>query len=270
MLTSEEILETLPKLLKEKPILKVQLYSILSEEYVTKNEFIEYIKKYTEQWKEYIKEADERWEKQKKEFDERWEKQKKESDEKWEREKKESDEKWEKQKRESDEKWEKQRLEFRKEWKEYIERTDKRFESLEIKLTEVKSAIGSIGKRIGHRQEELILAIFKKELEWRNIDVNQVKHLVVTDEDGELFQVKNSPVEIDIYLHNGLHILLKIEHFFDEKDDVYLFYRKANFIDKKLGINSRRVIIAVEILEDIYSLAESLGMEIITREKVKE
>ena len=46
MITAEEVVMSLPMLLKEHPELRMELFVILSEEFVGKSEFYEYIKSY--------------------------------------------------------------------------------------------------------------------------------------------------------------------------------------------------------------------------------
>jgi hypothetical protein len=46
MITAEEVVRSLPVLLKEHPALRMELFVILSEEFVGRSEFYEYIKSY--------------------------------------------------------------------------------------------------------------------------------------------------------------------------------------------------------------------------------
>ena len=56
MITAEEVVRSLPMLLKEHPALRTELFVILSEEFVGKSEFYEYMKKSDERFESLLQE----------------------------------------------------------------------------------------------------------------------------------------------------------------------------------------------------------------------
>lgn len=135
---------------------------------------------------------------------------------------------------------------------------------MDIQIKEVKAAVGSLGRRSGINLEETILSIFEKQLEWRNIDARNVRELTIIDEEGKVFDVPKAPIQVDMYISNGTHFLFEIKYSFDPKD-VYLFVKKANFVDEQLAIKSKRFVLGLEISSKVKEIAESLGVEVISR-----
>ena len=56
MITAEEVIKSLPRLLKEHPELRLRIYDILSEEFVRKGEFYEFMKKSDERFEKLLQE----------------------------------------------------------------------------------------------------------------------------------------------------------------------------------------------------------------------
>ena len=56
MITAEEVVRSLPVLLKEHPALRMELFGILSEEFVGKSEFYDYMKKSDERFESLLQE----------------------------------------------------------------------------------------------------------------------------------------------------------------------------------------------------------------------
>ena len=54
MITAEEVIKSLPRLLKEHPELRLRIYDILSEEFVRKGEFYEFMKKSDERFEKLL------------------------------------------------------------------------------------------------------------------------------------------------------------------------------------------------------------------------
>ncbi|HID27376.1 MAG TPA: hypothetical protein EYP22_06080, partial [Methanosarcinales archaeon] len=56
MINAEEIIKSLPRILKEKPQIRWEIYEILSQEFLRKTEFYEYMKKSNEKFEKIFQE----------------------------------------------------------------------------------------------------------------------------------------------------------------------------------------------------------------------
>jgi hypothetical protein len=84
----------------------------------------------------------------------------------------------------------------------------------------------------------------------------------VYDELGECYH-PGAKVQVDMYAHDGEHVLFEIKYTADE-EDVEVFFRKTQFIEKKLGIKAQKTLIAIDIDEQTLKLCEKLGISVIT------
>ncbi|MEW5767630.1 MAG: hypothetical protein AB1797_08405 [bacterium] len=213
------------------------------------------------------KELDRKLKAEKEDLDRKLEAEKEELDRKLKAEKEELDRKLEAEKEERDRQFKADRKEFQS-YREAIDRrfdaVDKRLDAMDIQIKEVKAAVGSLGRRSGINLEETILSIFEKQLEWRNIDARNVRGLTIMDEEGKVFGVPNVPIQVDMYISNGTHFLFEIKYAFDP-EDIYLFIKKADFVDEQLAIKSKRFVLGLEISSKVKKIAESLEVEVISR-----
>jgi hypothetical protein len=56
MITAEEVVKSLPMLLKERPELRTEIYEIISDEFVRRSEFYEYMKKSDDRFESLLQE----------------------------------------------------------------------------------------------------------------------------------------------------------------------------------------------------------------------
>ncbi|MHA1448984.1 MAG: DUF3782 domain-containing protein [Candidatus Hodarchaeales archaeon] len=144
-----------------------------------------------------------------------------------------------------------------------FEAVDKRFVFVINELKEVKVALGSLGGRSGINLEKTILEILREVLVKRNIDVSRIESRKIKDWDGEIFQ-RGTPVQLDVLGEDGDRVFIEIK-FHVTTEDVMLFDKKSEFLAKKIGEPSQRLMIALEIDDNAKDLAEDYGMVVITK-----
>ncbi len=144
-----------------------------------------------------------------------------------------------------------------------FEAVDKRFEELINEIKILKIAVGTLGGREGKDFEKTILNILKKSIENRFIDLQKIEKKRIRDKEGEIV-LPGQKVEVDIFASDGRYVIIEIK-FHMTKDKIISFYKKAKIVEKELGIEAEKLVIAIEIDDIALDLAEDLGIEVITK-----
>ena len=144
-----------------------------------------------------------------------------------------------------------------------FEAIDKRFEELINEIKILKIAVGTLGGREGKDFEKTILNILKKSIENRFIDLQKIEKKRIRDKEGEIV-LPGQKVEVDIFASDGRYVIIEIK-FHMTKDKIISFYKKAKIVEKELGIEAEKLVIAIEIDDIALDLAEDLGIEVITK-----
>jgi hypothetical protein len=213
-----------------------------------------------EELKKDREEQSKKWEEQNK----KWEEQNK----KWE----EQNKKWE----EQNKKWEEQN----KKWEENQTEIAKRFEAMERKWEanqkEIKriyetieknrldnnrrlnTTVGALGARWGLRSE----GSFRNALKGILTDLGlKVEHIDDYDEEGMVYGQPSS-VEIDVIIKNGLLMICELKSSVS-KADMFIFYKKALFYEKKYHRRGDRLIVISPMVEiKAGEVAEELGIKV--------
>ena len=124
-----------------------------------------------------------------------------------------------------------------------FEAVDRRFEGVIAELREQRLHLSALGGRVGRGLEFIVKGIVE---EFAGESFPLADRLVLVDAEGEVFGVPGAEVEFDLYAHNGRAYLVEvISHL--KTDDVLKFQRKAVFAEAKLGRPLTRLIIALSM-----------------------
>jgi hypothetical protein len=268
------IIKRLPEAIKIHPEVKEELYTIISERYVTKieiREILDEMRKEREEWtrrfEQQREEANRRFEQQEKEF--------RQLREEWNRQ-------FEQQREESNRRFEQQRKEliqlredtnarfeaiihemkeFRKEMREELQKTRKDL------LTELEIRISTIGSRWGEFTEETLRNTLKRLLSER-FKITKIEKWETEDEEGYVFNIPQK-IEADFLLKDDIDYLIEISASANERDVASLF-RKGEFYKKRTNKTPKLLFIAVNMHKKGKVLCDKLGIELITYDELRD
>jgi hypothetical protein len=122
----------------------------------------------------------------------------------------------------------------------------------------------SLGLRVGRGLEHVIRGIVE---EFSGQTFTSAERLVLTDREGEVFGVKGAQVEFDLFASDGAAYLVEVKSHV-EPDDVLSFWRKFGFAARMLGREVTPMIIALSAEEKAEKLMRELGIQYIVRAHV--
>jgi len=245
------IKQELPGLMKKDRKIREWIIQLTKDQLVEKTNEIETkteskFDRLLEELKRDREEQTKKWEEQNK----KWEGQNK----KWEEFNKKQDIKWE----EQDKKWNLQN----KKWEENQKEIRKLYDALEKNRKEsdrkLNTTVGALGARWGLRSE----SSFRNALKGILADLDlKVEHIDDYDEEGMVYGQPSS-VEIDVIIKNGLLMICELKSSIS-KADMFIFYKKALFYEKKYHRRGDRLIVISPMVEiKAGEVAEKLGIKV--------
>jgi hypothetical protein len=138
-----------------------------------------------------------------------------------------------------------------------FEAVDRRFEGVITELREQRLHLSALGARVGRGLEFIVKGIVE---EFAGESFPLADRLVLVDTEGEVFGVPGAEVEFDLYAHNGRAYLVEVKSHL-KTDDVLKFQRKAMFAEAKLGRPLKRLIIALSMDSKAEALMRRLDIE---------
>jgi hypothetical protein len=144
-----------------------------------------------------------------------------------------------------------------REMNQRFEAVDRRFEGVIAELREQRVHLSAIGGRVGRGLEFIVKGIVE---EFAGESFPLADRLVLVDTEGEVFGVPGAEVEFDLYAHNGRAYLVEVKLHL-KTDDVLKFQRKAVFAEARLRRPLTRLIIALSMDSKAEALMQRLGIE---------
>jgi hypothetical protein len=225
VITAEEVVKSLPMLLKEHPELRMELYGILSEEFVSRSEFYEYMKKSDERFERLLQElrafredTNRRFEAVDKRFEEVYRR---------------------------------------------FEAVDKRFDKVDRDFNDFKDwvgiVVGGFQRRAGRSLEDAVAGTLRialgKEVKPETIKMRKK----ITDDDG-LIGPKGRSYEIDLCIKNEAWLIFEIKSYADA-EDIERFNDKAELAIKKLGLKKvEKALITLDKRPSVVKLCDTFGI----------
>ena len=231
MATAEEVIKSLPGLLKERPELRWEIYRIISDEFVRRDEFYEYMKR-----------SDERFERLFNELRESRE---------------ESNRRFEAMREESERRFEAMERRF--------ETIDRRFEAMERRFDNLEDwvgiVVGGFQRRAGRKLEDAIAGTLRLALK-RDIKPENITMRKKIKDDEGMIGPKGREYEIDLYITDGESLIFEIKSYAEE-EDVERFNDKAELAKKKLNLKrAKKAIITLEKHPSFVKFCEQMGIEV--------
>ena len=166
-------------------------------------------------------------------------------------------------------KWEENQKEIAKlydsmerKWEENQKEIRKLYDAMEKNRQEsnrrLNTTVGALGARWGIRSEGSFRNALKGILE--DLDL-RVEHIDDYDEEGMVYGQPSS-IEIDVIIKNGLLMICELKSSIS-KADMFIFYKKALFYEKKYHRRGDRLIVISPMVEiKAGEVAEELGIKV--------
>lgn len=229
MITAEEVVRSLPVLLKEHPALRTELFGILSEEFVGRSEFYEYMKKSDERFERLLQELRAFREDTNRRFEA------------------------------ADKKFE----EMREDSNRRFEAVDKRFDKVDSDAKDLKDwvgvVVGGFQRRAGRSLEDAVAGTLRIALGKDVKPESIVLRKKIKDDEGMIGRPGRS-YEIDLCLTNEECLVFEIKSY-AKPDEIENFNEKAELVKKKLGLKKVvKALITLEKHPSVVKQCEKLGI----------
>jgi hypothetical protein len=232
MITAEEVVRTLPMLLKEHPELRTEIYEIISDEFVRRGEFYDYMKKSDERFERLLQELRAFREDTNRRFeavDKRFEA--------------------------ADKRFEA----IDKRFEEVYRRFDKVDRDSEDLKDWVGIVVGGFQRRAGRSLEDAVAGTLRialgREVKPENITMRKK----IKDDEG-MIGPAGREYEIDLCITNTESLIFEIKSY-AEREDIERFNDKAELVIKKLGLKKvEKALITLEKHPSVVKLCDKFGI----------
>jgi hypothetical protein len=124
-------------------------------------------------------------------------------------------------------------------------------------LRDLTVHVSSLGSRVGHGLEHMVREVVE---EFAGETFTVAQRLVIRDEAGEVFGVAGADVEFDLYVHNGRAYLVEVKSHL-KADDVLVFHRKVEFAKEKLARQITPFMLALSMEPKAERQMQQLGIQ---------
>jgi len=225
MVTAEEVVKSLPGLLREHPELRTEIYKILSDEFVIRSEFYEYMKKSDERFERLLQEL--------KAF-------RKDTNRRFEA---------------ADKRFEA----IDKRFEEVYHRFDKMDRDFKDLKDWVGIVVGGFQRRAGRSLEDAVAGTLRIALGREVKPENIMMRKKITDDEG-LIGPKGRSYEIDLCVTDTESLIFEIKSYAEE-EDIERFNDKAELAIKKLGLKKvEKALITLEKRPLVVELCDKFGI----------
>lgn len=244
----EQLRQGLPRLLREHPEVRHELWGIMLEAFPSRQEFMALL----EEMRAFREDSNRRFEELREDTNRRFEEQRQDTSRQFE--------------------------ELRRDMNGRFEAVDRRFEAVDRRfeavdrrfeavieelrshgrqLREMTLHIASLGGRVGYGLEHIVREVVE---EFAGQTFPAAERLVLRDEAGEVFGEPGAEVEFDLYVHNGMAYLVEVKSHL-KASDVLPFHRKISFAQSKLGRQVTPLIIALSMEPRAEHLMRERGIQ---------
>jgi len=229
MVTAEEVVKSLPLLLKEHPELRTEIYEIISDEFVRRSEFYEYMEKSDERFERLLQElrafrvdTNRRFEAMDKKFEE-----------------------------------------MREDTNRRFEEVYRRFDKVDTDFKDLKDwigiVVGGFQRRAGRNLEDVVAGTLRIALGKEVTPENITMRRKIMDDEG-LIGLKGRSYEIDLCVTNTESLIFEIKSY-AEVEDIERFNDKAELAIKKLGLKKvEKALITLEKRPSVVELCDKFGI----------
>ena len=247
----EQLRQELPRLLREHPEVRHELWGIMLEAFPSRQEFMAFL----EEMRAFREDTNRRFEELRQDMNRRFEELRQDMNSRFEA---------------VDRRFEAVDRRFEAVDRRF-EAVDRRFEAViaelqrhgeELRahgreLRELTLHVSSLGGRVGRNLEHVVREVVE---EFAGQAFPVAERLVLRDEAGAVFGVANAEVEFDLYAHNGVAYLVEVKSHL-KPSDVLTFYQKVRFAEAKLRRQVIPLIIALSMEPRAEQQMQQLGVK---------
>jgi hypothetical protein len=247
MLTAEEVVKSLPMLLKEHPELRTEIYGIISDEFVRRGEFYDYMKKSDERFESLLQELRAFREDTNRRFEA-------------------VDKRFEELREDMEHRFEEVYRRFEavdKRFAELREDTNRRFDKVDRDSKDLKDwvgiVVGGFQRRAGRNLEDAVAGTLRialgREVKAENITMRKK----IMDDEG-MIGPAGREYEIDLCITNEECLIFEIKSY-TEEEDIERFNDKAELTKKKLGLKKvEKALITLDKHPSVVKQCDKLGI----------
>jgi hypothetical protein len=238
----EQLRQELPRLLRERPEVRYELWGMMLEAFPSRQEFVDLL----EEMRASREDTNRRFEEMRQDTNSHFEEMRQDMNSRFE--------------------------EMRQDTNSRFEAVDRRFEAITTELRrhgdelqhlgrqlrDVTLQVSSLGSRVGYGLEHIVREVVE-EFAGETFPFVQ-QHLLIRDEAGEVFGVTGADVEFDLYAYNGVAYLVEVKSHL-KVNDVLSFYRKVKFAEARLGRTVIPLVIALSMESKAEQQMKALGVK---------
>jgi hypothetical protein len=133
----------------------------------------------------------------------------------------------------------------------------RQIDDLRQQFGEMRIGMSSLGIRVGYGLEEAIRGVVE---EFAGESFPFAERLVLRDEGGEVYGIVGAEVEFDLYAHNGRAYLVEVKSHL-KPGDVLIFDKKVKFAERKLERQVIPLVIALSMEPRAEQQMRALGIK---------
>jgi hypothetical protein len=247
----EQLRRNLPRLLREHPEVRHELWGIMLEAFPSRQEFMELL----QEMRAFREDTNQRFQELREDMDRRFQELREDMNRRFEA---------------VDRRFEAMDRRFEAVDRRF-EAVDRRFEAIieelrrhgqqisdmQQEFREMRVGLSSLGIRVGYGLEEAIRGVVE---EFAGESFPFAERLVLRDESGEVYGVAGADVEFDLYAHNRRAYLVEVKSHL-KAGDVLIFDKKVKFAERKLAQQVVPLVIALSMEPRAEQQMRELGIK---------
>ena len=226
----EQLRQNLPRLLREHPEVRHELWGIMLEAFPSRQEFMELL----QEMRAFREDTNRRFQELREDTNQRFQELRQDMDRRFEA---------------VDRRFEAIIEELRQHGQQISD--------MQQELREMRVGLSSLGIRVGYGLEEAIRGVVE---EFAGESFPFAERLVLRDQSGEVYGVAGADVEFDLYAHNGRAYLVEVKSHL-KSGDVLIFDKKIKFAERQLARQVIPLVIALSMEPRAEQQMRDLGIK---------
>ena len=226
----EQLRQNLPRLLREHPEVRHELWGIMLEAFPSRQEFMELL----QEMRAFREDTNRRFQELREDTNQRFQELRQDMDRRFEA---------------VDRRFEAIIEELR--------HHSQQISDVQREFREMRVGLSSLGIRVGYGLEEAIRGVVE---EFAGESFPFAERLVLRDQSGEVYGVAGADVEFDLYAHNGRAYLVEVKSHL-KSGDVLIFDKKIKFAERQLARQVIPLVIALSMEPRAEQQMRDLGIK---------
>jgi hypothetical protein len=233
----EQLRQNLPRLLREHPEVRHELWGIMLEAFPSRQEFMELL----QEMRAFREDTNRRFQELREDTNQRFQELRQDMDRRFEA---------------VDQRFEAVDHRFEAIIEE-LRHHSQQISDVQREFREMRVGLSSLGIRVGYGLEEAIRGVVE---EFAGESFPFAERLVLRDQSGEVYGVAGADVEFDLYAHNGRAYLVEVKSHL-KSGDVLIFDKKIKFAERQLARQVIPLVIALSMEPRAEQQMRELGIK---------